>query len=687
MTLKPLLDLLLPEFSPALIGARARAALEATACVMAPIPRVAIECRLAAGNAHVDIQQQVRRKSGDGQLLKRHLEQFGGSCTTMAKLSSFCQAWTAGESPLAGIDEVFLEYDIPGDPRAAEIPGVFFSLPREGGWSASREAISHLHEGSPVGGLLDTLGSIFEAAGSGGAWVGYLGLLFNREGHPTRVNVKGMRPRALRAFLYGIGWQGDIGEAEALFDWAVNRVDRVTLALDIAGNAVLPRLGLECMLNRQPAVERRWSALLEELEWQGLCDTDKRHAVLAAPGVTMPALSGSPWLPQWIARSLVAPADHFGALERALYYIKLTMGPGGSREAKAYFGARDIWLVQEAGSVREVPSVPSAPIPGNGQSVSIDTMMERAIAALLERQGQNGLWRDFMLFNDESTEWVSAFVATALVEAGGRRVFPALADAMARLASQQRPDGGWGYDDASASDADSTAWVLRLHARFGGLDAVASARAAAFLCSHAKSGGVATYRKEADLTVFAIVTPGMPDEGWKQAHCCVTAAAASFVDWDVRPYLAAEQTADGRWRSYWWYHGAYPTALCAEALAGGDFYAASVDAACAWAMREAARPDLNDFDAAWCLRVLLLRREDVAACRMATRIVERLRERQSPDGRWRTGALARFPMPDLLAADLESSDRIFPFQDQHGLFTTAAVLAALARWKGGGDES
>jgi hypothetical protein len=104
-------------------------------------------------------------------------------------------------------------------------------------------------------------------------------------------------------------------------------------------------------------------------------------------------------------------------------------------------------------------------------------------------------------------------------------------------------------------------------------------------------------------------------------------------------------------------------------------------------MREAARPELNDFDAAWCLRTLLLRPENDAACLAAMRIVERVRERQSPDGRWRTGALARFPMPDLLFADLAASERIFPFQDQHGLFTTAAVLAALARWKGDGDES
>ena len=113
-------------------------------------------------------------------------------------------------------------------------------------------------------------------------------------------------------------------------------------------------------------------------------------------------------------------------------------------------------------------------------------------------------------------------------------------------------------------------------------------------------------------------------------------------------------------------------------------YALNVDAVCVWATREAAHPELNDFDAAWCLRILLLCPEDAAIRRTARQIVERLRERQLPDGRWRTGALARYPMPDILAP--EGGDRIPPFQDQHGLFTTAAVLAALARWKGYNHE-
>lgn len=683
MTLKPLLDLLLPEFAPALIGDGARAALETAARVMAPIPHVAIECRLAVDQAQVDIQQQLRRHTDDARLLSRHLAGFAGAGETPVRLSRFCDAWGAADTALAGVEEVFLEYDVPGDGRATEIPGIFFSLPREDGWDTACAAIAILHDGYSS----DTLEGCFHAAKTSGAWVGYLGLLLNRVGNPTRVNVKGMRPHALRAFLDGIGWNGDRDAAEALFDWALNHVDRVTLALDIGNGAVLPRLGLECLLKRQPAVERRWSALLEALERQGLCDGDKRAAVLAAPGVTAPMLAGPPWLPQWIARSLAAPADQFGVLERALYYIKLTLESDGSREAKAYFGARDAWLVQEQGKVRELSPVPHEPIDDSVPAPSTEAMMERASAALFERQGQNGLWRDFLLFNDESNEWASAFIATALVEACGRRASRAATDAMSRLARQQRPDGGWGYDNASVSDADSTAWVLRLHARFGGLEGDSAARAAAFLSSHEKSGGIATYREEADLSVFAIVTPDMPDEGWKQAHCCVTAAAAPFVDWDVRPYLAAEQAADGSWRSYWWCHGAYPTALCSEALANDTAYAANVDAACAWAMREAAHPELNDFDAAWCLRILLLRPQNDAARLAAMRMVERLRQRQSPDGRWRTGALARFPMPDLLFADLDSSDRIFPFQDQHGLFTTAAVVAALARWKGGGDES
>jgi len=684
MTLKPLLDLLLPEFAPALIDDNARAALESAVVAMAPIPRVAIECRLAVDNAQVDIQQQLRRHAGNARLLRRHLQEYGGSCEMM-KLSRFCDAWMSEGNTLARIDEVFLEYDVRSDERTVGVPGVFLALPREDGWDVAREALSLFHDELPFDALAGAIRSCFQAAkNSGGAWIGYIGLFLNRAGDPTRLNVKGLRPHSLRTFLKEIGWNGDSDTADALFDWAVDRVDRVTLALDLSSGAVLPRLGLECILNRQPAVEKRWSKLLDALERQGLCDGDKHRAALAVPGLTMPTLAGKPWLPQWIARSLVSPTGHFSALDRALYHIKLTLEPDGRREAKAYFGAQDVWLVHKGGQVREAPSVASAVITDSARDLSIEAMMERAIAALLERQGQNGLWRDFLLFNDESNEWVSAFVAAALAEADGRRVFRAAADAMSRLATQQRPDGGWGYDDASEPDADSTAWVLRFYARFGGLGGEAVARATAFLRSHAKSGGVATYRDSADLTSFAVVMPDLPQEGWKQAQCCVTAAAAPFVDWNVLPYFAVQQSPEGCWKSYWWHNDAYPTALCAEVLATSASYARNVDAACAWATREAAHPELNDFDAAFCLRILLLRPEDVAMRRTARQIVERLRERLLPDGRWQTGALARFPMPDILAP--EAGDRSTPFQDQHGLFTTAAVLAALARWKGCNHE-
>ena len=684
MSLKSLLDLVLPQFAPTLIDDCARTALELASLGMAPIARVAIECRLAGGDTQVDIQQQLRKDSGDAQLLKRHLEESSGRCGAQSALLRFCEAWAAGGNALAGIDEVFLEYDVPsGGEGAARIPGLFFSLPREGDWATAHEAISLLCEPAPSNGPADALRSCFDALETSRAWIGYLGLFFNRAGNPMRVNVKGLRPHAFRPLLKALGWSGDLDRAENLFGWAIDRADRVTVALDIGNGALLPRLGFECILNRQPAVERRWSMLLEDLEWQGLCDGDKRSAVLAAPGLTLPTIDGKPWLPQWIARSLAAPADHFSAIETALYYIKLTLEPDGAREAKAYFGVRDVWLVQEAGGIREAP--PQAPVCAIAPAASTETMIQRAIAAILERQGQNGLWRDFLLFNDESTEWVSAFVATALVEAGGLSISGAAADAMSSLASQQRPNGGWGYDRASEADADSTAWALRFHALLGGLGKDVEERAVRFLHAHAKTGGIATYRESADLTVFAIVAPNLPGDGWKQAHCCVTAAAFPFVGSSVLPYLAAEQEADGSWQSYWWYNRAYPTAICAEALATSASYDASVEAACLWAAQEAIRPDLNDFDAAWCLRALILRPDDAAVRGAAQKIVERLRERQLPDGRWQTGALARFPMPDILVPD--ASDRVTPFQDQHGLFTTAAVLAALTRWRDGKYES
>jgi squalene cyclase len=103
------------------------------------------------------------------------------------------------------------------------------------------------------------------------------------------------------------------------------------------------------------------------------------------------------------------------------------------------------------------------------------------VAFLLERQGEDGLWRDFKTVAGESADWVTGYIGRSLQRAGAPR--SALARAAGALLERQRPDGGWGYHEGVPTDADSTAYVSIFLATGGWMPPEAAARALACLAS------------------------------------------------------------------------------------------------------------------------------------------------------------------------------------------------------------
>ncbi len=477
MTLKPLLDLLLPEFAPALIGDGARAALETAARVMAPIPHVAIECRLAVDQAQVDIQQQLRRHTDDARLLSRHLAGFAGAGETPVRLSRFCDAWGARTPRSRALRKCFWNTTC----RAMDVRRRFrhLFLP------AARRTVGTRRARRSRSSTMDILptrsrdaSTLRRPAEPGSVISVCCSIVW---ANPTRVNVKGMRPHALRAFLDGIGWNGDRDAAEALFDWALNHVDRVTLALDIGNGAVLPRLGLECLLKRQPAVERRWSALLEALERQGLCDGDKRAAVLAAPGVTAPMLAGT---------ALAAPMDRPVAggacrsVRRSRKGALLHQADAGVRRQPGGQGLfRRAGRLAGAGAGKSPRAVARAPRTDRRQRAGA---LNRGDDGAGERRAFRAARAERPVARLPTVQRRKQRVGECVHrDRACRGLRPPRVPRRHRcdVAPCQATAAGWrlgGYDNASVSDADSTAWVLRLHARFGGLEGDSAARAAAF---------------------------------------------------------------------------------------------------------------------------------------------------------------------------------------------------------------
>jgi hypothetical protein len=650
---------LCPALPPAWDTPVNRHNLEDLARRLVPIPRVAFECRLADAAPVIELQQSIRRDDGEPALLRDFIlatqppaEMADGA---WARLRRFCAAWADPTTLLhRGITEVFLEHDLDPVPRPVATPSIFFSLPEAGGEAVAEAALATLLPAPLASGLASNLAGCFTACPAG-ASVSYLGAMLGRTTEGVRVNVKRLRLDDLVPFLEAVGWSGPLAAVEHWAAWAYDRVDRITVCLDV-GSVVYPHLGLECALGIQPAGEPRWRELLEELSAGGLCTAENATALLGVSGVLRPPEAHAEWPAAWIVATLLAPPDHFSSTERQLSHIKLTVAEH-QVAAKAYWGAGHVWQTARPRTHRAVGVAREAPEALSG-----------AIDFLLSQQAHTGRWSDFLLPAGPSDEWVTAFVGVCLLEVPGEQSRRAARRGWEALLRRRPDEPGWGYNRLTPADADSTAWALRLAAGLGVLEHGRVAAARAFLAGHVSAdGGMTTYGERDPVRRYTRLPEDASFAGWQTTHDCVTAAAAPLVGPEAIEYLDRRQRDAGNWQGYWW-DDEYTTALAADVLP------ASRAAAAGWARtRLTATGAVYGVDGqpsawatAWCLRVL---GHDARAARW-------LLGAQLVDGSWPASARLRVPMPGQV--DPAENERTMITLDQNRLFTTAAAAAALA---------
>lgn len=341
--------------------------------------------------------------------------------------------------------------------------------------------------------------------------------------------------------------------------------------------------------------------------------------------------------------------------------------------------------------------------PDHSTMVGMHKRARAAIASgiefLLAVQGRDGLWRDFLTPAGEASAWPSAYIGNALRLAGGDRdAAERTADA---LALRQQPDGGWGYNEDTPSDADSTSWAVLFLTRMQGHDR-ACRHAGTCLARHQRwlSGGVATYAAPGPIRRYMGLSRWVPFRGWCRpqievsavaglAHCSLasdTSRASASAAWR---YVRSRQNADGDWDSYWWTSPHFATQQAvALALSMGDL--APVRRAAAWTLRgqrhdggwgvpgEAAA----SFPTALSLSVLAASGPDDP--RPIARGIDALVCMQQADGGWPSHPVLRIPLPADTSPAGDDRWRLIRFDagivlgDQHRTFTSATCIAALA---------
>lgn len=329
------------------------------------------------------------------------------------------------------------------------------------------------------------------------------------------------------------------------------------------------------------------------------------------------------------------------------------------------------------------------------------TAVANGVDFLVAGQGEDGLWRDFLTPAGEASTWPSAYTGYALQLAGaGGDAVERASDA---LALRQHPDGGWGYNEGTPSDADSTAWAVLFLTSMQGRHS-ACRRAGTCLAGHQRrlSGGIATYAAPGPIRRYMGLGRWVPFQGWcrpqvevsavaGRAHCALGTDVSRARAGAAWRYVRSRQNADGSWSSYWWTSPHFATQQ-AVGLALSMRDVEPVRRAAAWALRGQRQdggwncpgdPATSSFATALALSVLAAARLDEPL--PIARAVEALVRLQQADGGWPSHPALRIPLPADPRPAGDDGWRPVRFgsgivvQDQHRIFTSATCVAALAQ--------
>ena len=173
---------------------------------------------------------------------------------------------------------------------------------------------------------------------------------------------------------------------------------------------------------------------------------------------------------------------------------------------------------------------------------------------LLSTQSSAGFWIDFDLPTGKSDAWVTAFVALSLSYANkimhSTKITASIHLAIKWLTCNRHYRAGWGYNEKTGPDADTTGYVVSLLTKYQ--YPIHSNDYQFLLSLQTDSGGFATYPKE---------------DAWGLAHPDVTPIVFSALNDENRTsilsstenYLRNNQVKPGFWPAYWWKNCHYST--------------------------------------------------------------------------------------------------------------------------------
>ena len=315
-----------------LVSSESFSCFNAIAKVLPGFSTAILECRLKDNQPRVDLEVNLSNKSFINlpkELLKYPEWQF---------CHDIYQDWIKNNHSLSEkVEHIWLEFDIEENSCLNTLPCIFLGL--------NRDKFNHQNLIEISSRLLNRqLPFSFESnlkhsidCLSSKTCVFYLGAMLSRSEQTVRI-VSLISSERILDYLKQIGWCGSQKVIKSLLSKLSKFTDYMCLSYDV-GETVMPRIGLECYLSKQPKYESRWKLLLNYLVELNLCSEFKRDALLNWSGYHK-KLSKSTYLSKdnnkskWnnVFLKQLEPT----AFIRKISHIKVVYNSDGSLEAKAY---------------------------------------------------------------------------------------------------------------------------------------------------------------------------------------------------------------------------------------------------------------------------------------------------------------------------------------------------------------
>lgn len=277
------------------------------------------------------------------------IQQFTTAHYGWSEIQQYSQKWVnASEKSWfkKGIDSLWLEFDTSKKDQPLTVPGIFFpslevcvfNVSYTDHIQAVEEALTQLPRLGTNPDIRKTLHHCLNVMPTS-ARVYALGDMNGRSSNILRVAIANIPVQALKKFLLDIAWQGDTNFIDNLISQIAPSAQTISIDLDI-GTTIGTKLGLE-FTHPNRFNHQWWQTILNNLTDLGLCQTEKRDALLQWQGHSNETQNAQIW-PNNLLETTHLQLPILCFMARFINHVKVVYQPGLPLTAKAYIAMRQI---------------------------------------------------------------------------------------------------------------------------------------------------------------------------------------------------------------------------------------------------------------------------------------------------------------------------------------------------------